>query len=159
MQFRESCASQRTITTSSATATRHVGEGIGRHVQSGTLILLSGPLGSGKTALSQGIAEGLGIAGVINSPTFTILKEYHTGRLPFYHFDLYRINDEQELWELGFDRYFEGDGVAVVEWAERTPGAWNADYLHIVFDRLSVNRRSLTLCAHGPVTSQLISTF
>jgi tRNA threonylcarbamoyladenosine biosynthesis protein TsaE len=82
------------------------------------MILLTGDLGAGKTTLTQGIGAGLGISGVINSPTFTILKEYH-GRLLLYHFDLYRIESPDEVSALGFEDYFESDGVSVVEWAER----------------------------------------
>jgi tRNA threonylcarbamoyladenosine biosynthesis protein TsaE len=91
---------------------------LGALLQPGDMILMTGDLGAGKTTLTQGIGAGLGVSGVINSPTFTILKEYQ-GRLSLYHFDLYRIESPEEINALGFEDYFESDGVSVVEWAER----------------------------------------
>jgi tRNA threonylcarbamoyladenosine biosynthesis protein TsaE len=108
----------------SARATRALGQRLGHAAAPGDLILLSGPLGSGKTALTQGIGAALGVREPVNSPTFTVLKEHHSGRLPLYHFDLYRIDDPAELWALGFEDYFSGAGVCVVEWAERAADAW-----------------------------------
>src|SRR5579875_2534863 len=104
--------------------TRHLGLRLGRSAAPGDIILLTGPLGSGKTTLTQGIAAGLEIAETINSPTFTLLKEHHGGRLPLYHFDLYRLEDPDEIWSLGFADYFAGDGLCVVEWAERAGNVW-----------------------------------
>ncbi len=107
---------------SSAEQTQLLGNALGRVVQSGVLVLLNGELGAGKTCLAKGIASGLGVAQStpITSPTYTLLNSY-VGRLPLYHFDLYRLADEDELLELGFDEYFHGDGVALVEWAQRCP--------------------------------------
>ena len=79
---------------------------------------LIGDLGTGKTALTRYIAEGLGIKSRVNSPTFTIVKEYREGRLPLFHFDVYRVSDPEELFNIGVDEYFYGDGVSVVEWAD-----------------------------------------
>ena len=79
---------------------------------------LVGDLGTGKTALTKAIAAGLGITEPIVSPTFNIVKEYHTGRLPLYHFDVYRVSDPDSLFEIGIDEYFNGDGVCIVEWAD-----------------------------------------
>lgn len=90
---------------------------IGREAAPGTVIALMGDLGAGKTTLTKSIAKGLGIEEVITSPTFTIVKEYETGRLPLYHFDVYRIGDVDEMYELGYEEYFYGEGVCVVEWA------------------------------------------
>jgi len=104
--------------------TRALGQRLGRAAVPGDLILLTGQLGSGKTALTQGVAAGMDITETINSPTFTLLKEHHTGQLPLYHFDLYRLDDPDEIWSLGFEEYFTGDGLCVVEWAERAPDAW-----------------------------------
>lgn len=84
----------------------------------GTVIALTGDLGAGKTTLTKSIAKGLAIEDVITSPTFTIVKEYEQGRLPLYHFDVYRIGDIDEMYELGYEEYFYGEGVCVVEWAD-----------------------------------------
>ena len=117
--------------------TRELGAALGSLLEPGDVVLLEGDLGAGKTALTQGIGKGLGVHGVINSPTFTILKEY-SGRLPLYHFDLYRIESPDEVTSLGFEDYFGGDGVCVVEWAERGEPAgpegappWPASYLRL----------------------------
>jgi tRNA threonylcarbamoyladenosine biosynthesis protein TsaE len=85
----------------------------------GTVIALCGDLGTGKTTLTKAIAEGLGVTEAVTSPTFAIIKEYTSGRLPLYHFDVYRIGDAEEMYALGFEEYFYGNGVTVVEWANR----------------------------------------
>ena len=91
---------------------------LGRNAAPGQVIALTGDLGAGKTTLTKAIAKGLGIGEVITSPTFTIVKEYRSGRLPLFHFDVYRIGDIDEMYELGYEEYFFGDGVCVVEWAD-----------------------------------------
>lgn len=93
------------------------GKKIGKEARPGTVIALTGDLGTGKTTLTKSIAEGLEIDEVITSPTFTIVKEYK-GKLPLYHFDVYRIGDPEEMYELGYEEYFYGNGVCVVEWAD-----------------------------------------
>ncbi len=90
---------------------------IGEVVKPGTIITLDGDLGVGKTVFSQGLAKGLGIEEYVNSPTFTIVQVYDTGRMPFYHFDVYRIADIEEMDEIGYEDYFFGAGVSLVEWA------------------------------------------
>ena len=97
------------------------GAEIGRKAVAGAVIALTGDLGAGKTTLTKAIAAGLGVEDVITSPTFNIVKEYDTGRLPLYHFDVYRIGDEDEMYELGYEEYFYGEGVCVVEWADLIP--------------------------------------
>lgn len=91
---------------------------LGEAVEPGTVFTLTGDLGVGKTVFAQGLADGLGITEPINSPTFTIVQVYEEGRLPFYHFDVYRIGDVEEMEEIGYEDYFYGDGVCLVEWAE-----------------------------------------
>lgn len=91
---------------------------LGETAAPGTVYTLTGDLGVGKTVFAQGLAEGLGITEPINSPTFTIVQVYDEGRLPFYHFDVYRIGDIEEMDEIGYEDYFYGDGVCLVEWAE-----------------------------------------
>ena len=87
-------------------------------LEPGAVIALEGDLGTGKTTLTKSIARGLGIDDVITSPTFNIVKEYRSGRLPLYHFDVYRIGDVDEMYEIGYEEYFYGDGVCIVEWAD-----------------------------------------
>lgn len=101
----------------SAKETLLLGSRFGKSCKAGDVILLNGDLGAGKTVFSKGIGEGLGIAEPISSPTFTILQVYEGGRLPFYHFDVYRIADIEEMEEIGYEDYFYGDGVCLIEWA------------------------------------------
>ena len=93
------------------------GEKLGKNARPGQVYTLIGDLGVGKTVLTQGIAKGLGIDEAICSPTFTIVQEYHTGRMPFYHFDVYRIGCVEEMDEIGFDDYVYGEGLTMIEWA------------------------------------------
>lgn len=95
-----------------------LGEKVGRIARPGQVYTLSGDLGTGKTVFTQGVAAGLGIEETVNSPTFTILQIYEEGRLPFYHFDVYRIGDVEEMDEIGYEDYFYGQGVCLIEWAE-----------------------------------------
>ena len=144
--------------------TQALGELLGRLLQPGDVVLLTGNLGAGKTALTQGIARGLGVAGPVSSPTFTLLKEY-AGRAALYHFDLYRIEDSEELETLGFGDYFESDGVSVVEWAERGEwgegeegGApWPEDVLRIAITAVGPQERVLRLSAAGPRGEALLA--
>lgn len=91
---------------------------IGEKVQAGDVICLNGDLGVGKTLFSQGFAKGLGIEESVCSPTFTIVQQYEDGRLPLYHFDVYRIEDPEEMEEVGFNEMIYGDGVCLIEWAD-----------------------------------------
>lgn len=97
--------------------TYDIGFEIGKNAKPGDVFTLVGDLGVGKTVLTQGVAAGLGIDEPVNSPTFTIMQIYDEGRLPFYHFDVYRIGDVSEMDEIGYEDYFYGDGVCFVEWA------------------------------------------
>ena len=98
--------------------TRALGLRIAEAAEPGDVVALIGDLGTGKTALTKYIAEGLGIRGDINSPTFTIVKEYKDGRLPLYHFDVYRLSSGEELLDIGAEEMLDGDGVCVIEWAD-----------------------------------------
>ena len=98
--------------------TERIGEAIGRASEPGTVVALIGDLGTGKTTLTKSIARGLGVTETVTSPTFNIIREYTTGRIPLYHFDVYRIGDPDEMFELGYEEYFYGDGICVVEWAD-----------------------------------------
>lgn len=98
--------------------TRAIGKRLGQSAKSGMIYMLNGDLGVGKTVFTKGFGEGLGISCPINSPTFTIMQIYEEGRIPFYHFDVYRIADLEEMDELGYEEYFYGEGVCLIEWAE-----------------------------------------
>lgn len=110
------------IETGSPDETLEAGRQLGLLAKPGDIYTLKGDLGVGKTVFTQGVAKGLGIAEYVNSPTFTIVQVYDSGRLPFYHFDVYRIGDIEEMDEIGYEDYFYGDGVCMVEWAERIWG-------------------------------------
>ena len=104
------------IETNSASETLALGEKLGKAAKPGQIYTLNGDLGVGKTVLTQGFAKGLGITEAVNSPTFTIVQVYDSGRMPLYHFDAYRIEDPSEMDYLGFDEYFFGNGVCLIEW-------------------------------------------
>ncbi|MGO5052578.1 tRNA (adenosine(37)-N6)-threonylcarbamoyltransferase complex ATPase subunit type 1 TsaE [Lachnospiraceae bacterium LCP25S3_G4] len=107
----------KTVETKSAKETFALGEQIGREAKQGQVFTLVGDLGVGKTVFTQGLAKGLGIQESISSPTFTIVQIYEEGRLPFYHFDVYRIADIEEMDEIGYEDYIYGQGVSLIEWS------------------------------------------
>ena len=109
------------IETRSAKETYDLGKKIGSHAKAGEVYTLVGDLGVGKTVFTQGLAKGLGIEEPISSPTFTIVQVYDDGRLPFYHFDVYRIGDIEEMDEIGFEDCFYGEGVCLIEWSQLIP--------------------------------------
>lgn len=115
-------------------------------LQPGDVITLEGDLGAGKTTFTKGLAKGLGITRTVNSPTFTIIKEYQ-GRLPLYHMDVYRLENSDE--DLGFDEYFEGDGVTVVEWAHLIEEQLPKDRLIISIEHLGDTSRKISVTPFG----------
>ena len=112
-----------------------IGKRMGEEALPGTVITLDGDLGAGKTLFTKGFAEGLGITEPVNSPTFTILQEYEGGRLPLYHFDVYRIGDPAEMDEIGFDDYIFGDGACLIEWSELIAELIPEEATHITIER------------------------
>ena len=112
-----------------------LGEKIGKEAVPGQLFTLIGDLGVGKTVLTQGVAAGLGIEEPVNSPTFTIVQVYEEGRMPFYHFDVYRIGDVEEMDEIGYEDYFYGDGLTLVEWANLIEEILPASYTEILIEK------------------------
>ena len=106
------------IETWSPEETFAVGEQLGKEAKAGAVYTLNGDLGVGKTVFTQGVAKGLEIDEPVNSPTFTIVQIYEEGRMPFYHFDVYRIGDIEEMDEIGYEDYFYGEGMCIIEWAE-----------------------------------------
>lgn len=108
---------------------------LGECCMPGQVYCLTGDLGTGKTVFTQGVAEGLGVRGTVNSPTFTIQQVYEEGRLPFYHYDVYRIGDIEEMEEIGYEDCFYGDGVCLVEWGERIREILPEEYLEVILEK------------------------
>jgi tRNA threonylcarbamoyladenosine biosynthesis protein TsaE len=122
------------ITTNSDIETMAAGEAFSKTLKAGDVVALYGDLGAGKTVFVKGIARGLGIEGPVTSPTFTILKEYE-GRAPLYHFDVYRIEDTEEMDEIGFFDYLGGEGVSVIEWAEKVDTLLPEGTIRVVIEK------------------------
>ncbi len=135
----------KTFISSGAEETLRFAETLARSFQGGETVLLSGDLGAGKTVFAAGLAKGLGVASRVTSPTFTVLNEYHSGRLPFFHFDLYRIASEAELDELGLDDALSSGGVTAVEWSENALSAFPSDAIRVRIRLLGEDRREITL--------------
>ena len=112
-----------------------VGEKLGREASPGQVYTLIGDLGVGKTVFTQGVAAGLGIKEPVNSPTFTIVQVYEEGRLSFYHFDVYRIGDVEEMEEIGYEDYFYGDGICLIEWANLIEEILPEKYTQITIEK------------------------
>lgn len=146
------------IVSHSMAQTHRLGARLGELLHGGELLLMDGDLGTGKTTLTQGIAEGMGIRGVVSSPTFTLLKEYE-GRIPLYHFDLYRLEDPGEILDLGFEEYFYGTGVCVVEWANKAEGIWPEQHLQIRLKMVADTKRGLVLTGIGAHYQDLLFEF
>ena len=123
------------IETNSAEETFEAGRQIGIRAKAGEVYTLIGGLGAGKTMFTQGAAAGLGIEEPVNSPTFTILQIYDEGRLPFYHFDVYRIGGVEEMDEIGYEEYFYGNGVCMVEWADLNEEILPPSYTKITIEK------------------------
>ena len=139
----------------SAEDTQAIGRDIGAALTEGSIVLLMGRLGAGKTTLTQGIAAGLGVDAYTKSPSFVLVNEYE-GRLPLFHMDLYRIDDAKEAWDLGLDDYLSRGGVLAVEWADRATSVFPNDRLEIRIEYVSDSERRLTLKALGAASVEII---
>jgi len=137
------------VISNSPEETKQLGMLLAEELQPGDVILLEGHLGAGKSEFARGVAKGLGVAETVTSPSFTILNVYESGRLPLYHFDWYRLESEEELYELGMDEYLGGAGVALVEWPGQCPEALPERFLMIELLPLDENRRELRINRHG----------
>ena len=135
--------------THSPQETRALGSSLARQLRPGDVLLLWGDLGAGKSEMTRGIAEGLGVTATVTSPSFTILNVYDDGRIPLYHFDWYRLNSVDELYEMGMDAYLGGDGVAVVEWPSQCPEAIPETHLAVRLTPVGENEREITLTPMG----------
>ncbi len=143
------------LETRSANETQALGAALGRLLWPGTVVCLEGDLGAGKTCLTQGIGHGLGGAEPVISPTFTLIREYH-GRLPLFHVDCYRLRDVDDAWALGLDDYLYGDGVTVIEWADRVSPLLPDERLWIRLDPVNGDSRRVSLIATGAAYQALI---
>lgn len=136
--------------------TDRLGAAIAAALPPGTVVGLIGTLGAGKTRLVQAVAKALGVpAGNVTSPTFVLVNEYRGGSVPIFHFDTYRLKDEDELLALGPEEYFESDGLTFVEWADRFPELLPADRIEITIDVLGETERHMTIQGSSPATQQL----
>jgi tRNA threonylcarbamoyladenosine biosynthesis protein TsaE len=138
-------------------ATAALGRRLGALLFPGAVVALVGPLGAGKTHLTRAVAEGLGIADsrAVSSPTFVLIQEY-AARLPVYHFDAYRLKGEDEFFDLGAHEYLQGDGVCLVEWADRVPGCLPAEHLRIELAVTGETTRRATLTGRGERHAALV---
>ena len=136
------------LRTESPEETQRLGIGLGRLAQPGDLFMLVGELGAGKTCLTQGIAWGLDISGYATSPTFIVINQY-MGRLPLYHIDIYRLDSIEEVVDLGLDDYLYGNGVCVVEWADKAMNVLPPEHLLVEINYVSDNVRNLALNPSG----------
>lgn len=130
--------------TTSANETRTLGERLASSLRPGDVLLLLGDMGVGKSELTRGIARGLGIQGPVASPTFTILQVYDEGHIPLYHFDWYRLESADELYEMGMDEYLGGDGIAIIEWPSQCPEAIPSCRLEITLTTPADTVREIT---------------
>ena len=149
----------RTYQTHSAEETRSLASNLGAVLRPGDTLCLIGDLGAGKTTFTQGLALGLGLSPdePVNSPTFMLLAEHVGGRIPLFHFDVYRLPDSSALYDLAFDEYLSGDGVVVIEWADRITDALPPDRLDIALDAVSYDTRQITVTARGERAKEILS--
>lgn len=130
--------------TSSPEETQALGRQLAAGLEPGDVIAMIGELGSGKTCIIQGICQGLDVVDDVTSPTFTLINEYQ-GRLPVYHFDLYRLDDSKSVLDIGFDEYVDADGVCLIEWADKFPEILPEDRTEIRLNVLDADRRELKI--------------
>ena len=132
------------IITRSELETEKVGEDFAKTCRPGTVIAMFGDLGAGKTAFVRGLAKGLGLHARVSSPTFTIVNEYQ-GKIPLFHFDMYRLGSSDELFDIGWEDYLNRGGICAVEWSENVEDAFDADTLRVTIDKLGENEREISI--------------
>ena len=130
--------------THSPEETEKIGEALAKSLQPGTILAYRGDLGAGKTAFTRGLARGLGCKETVTSPTYTIVNEYLGGRLPLFHFDMYRLASSDDLWDIGWEDYLEREGVCAVEWSENVQDAME-DAITVTIEKLGENTRQITI--------------
>ncbi len=134
-----------TVITHSRKETEQFAEGLAQNVTAGTVLAMQGDLGAGKTCFAAGFAKGLGYEGDVNSPTFAIVNEYSGGRLPIYHFDMYRINGWEDLYTTGYFEYIESGGILIIEWSENIASALPDDCVTVTIKTIGENDRKITV--------------
>ena len=132
------------ILTYSPAQTEAVGEALGKALQPGSVLAYRGDLGAGKTAFTRGLARGLGSAEAVTSPTYTIVNEYLDGRIPLFHFDMYRLRSAEDLWDIGWDDYLDRGGVCAVEWSENVDEAME-NAIYVTIEKLGEDSRRITI--------------
>ena len=137
------------MTTRSAAETRALGAKLAQFLRPGDVVLLEGDMGAGKSEFARGVARGLGVSGPVPSPSFTILNVYDEGRLPLYHFDWYRVEDAQEIREMGMDEQLGGDGVALIEWSQRAAEILPETCLRVVIRPIDEETREIAFLPQG----------
>lgn len=130
--------------THSPEETEKIGEALAKSLQPGTVLAYRGDLGAGKTAFTRGLARGLGCKETVTSPTYTIVNEYLGGRLPLFHFDMYRLASSDDLWDIGWEDYLEREGVCAVEWSENVQDAME-NAVTVTIEKLGENTRRITI--------------
>ena len=130
--------------TNSPAETESIGAALGKIIESGTVIAYRGDLGAGKTAFTRGLAKGLGCTEIVTSPTYTIVNEYLGGRLPLFHFDMYRLRSSDDLFDIGWEDYLDRGGVCAVEWSENVDDAME-DAVYITIEKLGEDSRKITI--------------
>ena len=124
--------------------TEEIGCALGKVIKPGTVIAYRGDLGAGKTAFTRGLARGLGAKDLVTSPTYTIVNEYLGGRLPLFHFDMYRLGSSDDLWDIGWEDYLDREGVCAVEWSENVQDAME-DAITVTIEKLGETTRRITI--------------
>ena len=132
------------FTTNSPGETEAVGAALARVLAPGTVIAYRGDLGAGKTAFTRGLARGLGFSDLVTSPTYTIVNEYLGGRLPLFHFDMYRLHSSDDLWDIGWEDYLERGGICAVEWSENVEDALE-NAISVTIEKLGEETRRITI--------------
>ena len=132
------------ILTNSPVETEAVGAALGAIIPAGTILAYKGDLGAGKTAFTRGLARGLGCTELVTSPTYTIVNEYLSGRLPLFHFDMYRLASSDDLWDIGWEDYLDRNGVCAVEWSENVDDAME-NAISVTIEKLGEDARRITL--------------
>ena len=133
-----------TFFTNSPAETEAVGAALGAIIPAGTILAYKGDLGAGKTAFTRGLARGLGCSDLVTSPTYTIVNEYLSGRLPLFHFDMYRLASSDDLWDIGWEDYLDRNGVCAVEWSENVDDAME-NAISVTIEKLGEEARRITL--------------